>query len=57
MKKIYLIPATKVEGAVIEEMIASSITNVGGDSGLGLGEGEAPVDADTKEDSFWEGEW
>ena len=58
MKKIYIIPATKVEGAVIEEMIASSITKVGGDSGLDLGTGEAPDNADTKEsDGFWEGDW
>ena len=57
MKKIYIIPATKVEAAVIEEMIASSITEVGGNSGLQIGTGETPTNADTKEDSFWEGEW
>jgi hypothetical protein len=57
MKKIYIIPATKVEAAVIEEMIASSITEVGGNSGLGLGDGETPGEADTKEDDFWEGDW
>ena len=58
MKKIYIIPATKVEAAVIEEMIASSITSVGGNSGLGLGDGDAPDVADTKEsDGFWEGDW
>ena len=59
MKKIYIIPATKVEAAVIEEMIAASITGVGGNSGLGLGEDETPDEADVKEsgDNFWEGSW
>lgn len=56
MKKTYIIPATKVESAVIEEMIAASITNVGGDSGLTFGEGDTPTDADVKE--FGEdGDW
>ena len=59
MKKIYIIPATKVEAAVIEEMIAASITGVGGDSGLGLGEDETPDEADVKEsgDDLWDSVW
>ena len=59
MKKTYIIPATKVESGVVEEMIASSITNIGGESGLPIGTGETPTDADVKEsvDNFWEGGW
>ena len=58
MKKTYIIPATEVNPAVVEEMIAASIAKVGGDSGLGIGEGDAPADADVKEsDGFWDGEW
>ena len=48
MKKTYIIPATKVESTVVEEMIAASITGIGGDSDLGLGKGDAPDDADVK---------
>ena len=59
MKKTYVIPATKVEAAVIEEMIAASITGIGGDSGIGLGDGDAPGDADVKEfdDDDWDADW
>ena len=59
MKKTYIIPATKVEAAVIEEMIAASITGIGGDSGIGLGTGETPIDADVKEfdDDDWDADW
>ena len=58
MKKTYIIPATKVESAVVEQMLANSITQIGGDSGLGKGTGETPTDADVKEsDGFWDGEW
>ena len=49
MKKTYIFPATKVESAIAEQMIAASITGVSGDSGLGLGEGNAPDNADVKE--------
>lgn len=58
MKKTYLVPATKVESAVVEQMIAASITQVGGDSNLQIGTGETPTNADVKEsDNFWDGEW
>ena len=58
MKKTYIIPATKVESTVVEEMIAYSITNIDGDSGLPIGDGETPDDADVKEfgDDFL-GDW
>ena len=59
MKKTYIIPAARVELADVEEMIASSITNIGGESGLQIGSGKAPDEADVKEldDGFWNVEW
>ena len=57
MKKTYIIPATKVEAAVIEEMIAASITGIGGDSGLNKGTGDLPVKADVKESGAWDIDW
>ena len=49
MKKTYIIPATKIESAVAAQMIAASITEISGDSGLEPGNGEAPDNADVKE--------
>jgi hypothetical protein len=58
MKKTYIIPATKVESAVVEQMIAASITNVGGDSNLPIGTGTAPDNADAKESNgSWDIDW
>ena len=57
MKKTYIIPATKVESAVVEQMLANSITQVGGDSGLGIGTGETPTNADVKESGAWDIDW
>ena len=53
MKKTYIIPATEISQGIVEEMIAASITEIGGDSGLELGEGDAPGDADVKEFDFF----
>ena len=53
MKKTYIIPATEISQGIVEEMIAASITEIGGDSGLELGEGEVPDDADVKEFDFF----
>ena len=39
-----------------EQMVAASITNVGGDSGLGIGEDETPEEADIKEAGNFFGE-
>ena len=52
MKKTYIIPATKVESAVAEQMIAASITNIGGDSGLGFSD-NVPDEGDVKEYEFF----
>lgn len=54
MKKSYIIPATKVEYAVAEQMLAASITNVGGDTEIKLGTGDVPGTADVKESIFEE---
>ena len=57
MKKTYIIPATKVETGVVEQMIAASITGVGGDSNLPIGAGTAPDNADVKELGDWDIDW
>lgn len=57
MKKTYIIPATKVEFAVVEQMLAASIRQVGGDSGLQIGTGETPTNADVKENGDWDIDW
>ena len=55
MKKTYISPAIKNETALdTESMIAASITDVGGDSGLQPGTGQAPGTADTKESVEWD---
>ena len=55
MKKTYMTPALYVHHVQTETMIAASITGVGGNSGIGLGEGEIPIDieADVKEGNFF----
>ena len=57
MKKSYLQPETEVLNVNVIQMLAASITNVGGDSDLEIGEGTAPGEADVKqsviEEDFW----
>ncbi|MBO7068263.1 MAG: hypothetical protein J6W52_06240 [Bacteroidaceae bacterium] len=58
MKKTYIIPATEISHGIVEEMIAASITNIGGDSDLKLGEGDIPDEADVREsENIWDGDW
>lgn len=52
MKKTYIIPSVEVTYVVAEQMIAASITNIGGGSGIELGEGEIPEEADVKGNPF-----
>ena len=40
-----------------EEILAASVTSVGGDSGLGLGTGETPTEADAKSSIFDTNPW
>ncbi|MBP5515090.1 MAG: hypothetical protein J6Y04_10015 [Bacteroidaceae bacterium] len=59
MKKLYLQPETEVLNVNVVEMLAGSITGVGGDSGLtpaNPGE-EPPTDADVKSSIFEEDFW
>ncbi len=44
---------------VATQVIAASITHVGGDSGLDLGDGEIPVEGDVKiiTPNIWDDEW
>ena len=53
MKKTYMTPALDIQRVQTEMMIAASITKIGGDSGLELGEGEAPGEADVKDGNFF----
>ena len=53
MKKAYINPAIEVSLAEVEQIIAASITKVGGDADLQIGTGETPNDADVKESGFF----
>ena len=57
MKKTYIIPALEVTPVVAEQMIAASITKVDGNSGLELGDGEVPGEADVKGNGGLDFEW
>ena len=49
-KAIYMAPAIEVEQFVEEiSLMDNSIAEVGGDSGIGLGEGETPAEGDVRE--------
>ena len=48
MKKAYMTPLATIEEITVENIIATSITSVGGDAGIEQGEGEAPNEADAK---------
>ena len=48
MKKTYISPTLKVKQIVLEQIMQTSITNIGGNSGLEKGTGETPTEADAK---------
>jgi hypothetical protein len=48
MKKNYISPVVFQEHACLENMIANSVTGVGGDAGITKGEGEVPGVADIR---------
>lgn len=60
MKQIYLQPETEVLNVNVVEILAGSITDIGGDSGLTPGNPgeEPPTEADVKtsifEEDFWQ---
>lgn len=49
-------PDTLVQNVMPEMLIAASITTVGGNSGIGMGTGETPTEADVKDDGNFYGE-
>ena len=53
MEKKYIIPAIEVSLAEVEQIIAASITGIGGDSGLGMNTGETPDEGNVKESDFF----
>lgn len=59
MKKLYLQPETEVLSVNVVEMLAGSITNVGGDSDLTPADPDDPIptDADVKTSIFDEDFW
>ena len=56
MKKTYITPVTDICQMDAEQMVAASITSVGGDSGIGKGDGDTPIEADVKEGGNFFGE-
>ena len=48
MKKTYISPTMRVKQVVIEHIMAGSITSIGGDTDLEIGEGDPPSEADAK---------
>ena len=57
--KVYITPALYVECVEEEQVIAASVTGIGGDSGLGLADKDvpAPGEADTKVAGDWTDIW
>lgn len=56
MKKTYITPVTDICQMDAEQMVAASITEVGGNSGIEMGTGETPEEADIKEAGNFFGE-
>ena len=53
MKKTYIAPALHMQRIQTEHMVATSITGIGGNSGIGLGGGSTPGSADSKGSGDW----
>jgi hypothetical protein len=54
MKKNYIIPAMQLMEMGAESMVAASITNITGDSGIEKGTGDIPTEADVNTNPFGE---
>ena len=54
MKKNYIAPSVYVQMIHAENMIAASITKIGGDANIGIGTGDIPTEADVKGNLFEE---
>ena len=48
MKKRYIVPTLRTLNLDSVKIIATSIKSIGGNSGIGLGDGEVPTEANTK---------
>ena len=48
MKKEYMAPAIRINDAELGDLLQASITQVGGNSGIEIGTGETPTDADAR---------
>ena len=57
MKKNYIAPELTMQLLQSEQMIATSITNVGGNSSIEMGTGETPEEADAKGNFFGDAAW
>ena len=57
MKKNYISPVVSELVLATQQLLANSITGVGGDSGIGIGEGETPEEADVKGYNVWDIDW
>ena len=57
MKKNYIAPSVYVQMIHAENMIAASITKIGGDAGIEIGTGEIPTEADVKGNIFEESDF
>ena len=54
MKKNYIIPALQPMSMDVERMVAASVTNIGGNSGIEIGTGDAPETAEAPGNPFGE---
>lgn len=54
MKKNYIAPSVYVQMIHAENMIAASITTIGGNAGIEKGTGDIPTEADVKGNLFEE---
>lgn len=57
MKKTYIAPLVQETKLVGHQMIATSITTIGGNTGLTPGSGPAPGTADSKYSGDWSNIW
>jgi hypothetical protein len=55
MKKNYIVPSLQPMDMGVERMVAASIKNIGGNSGIGLGNDDVtPTEADVNANPFGE---
>ena len=59
MKKTYISPVVSEQVLATEQLLANSITEIGGNSGLQPGTGDTPEEADVKGNGYnvWDIDW